>query len=132
MDKTLWAVIALLAISARASAHHEFAAEYDEKSIVTITGTVSSFKWTNPHTWLYLDGNDAGGKPVRWAFELGSPSGLVSRGWTKGELKKGDHVTVEGYGAKKKNNSANARTITLPDGRKLFGGFKDTPGNPYK
>ena len=25
---------------------------------------------------------------------------------------------------------ANARTVTLPDGRQLFGGFQSTPGAP--
>jgi hypothetical protein len=47
-------------------------------------------------------------------------------------LKKGDEITVEGYGAKDGNNVANARTVTMPDGRKLFGGLQTTPGAPVK
>jgi len=43
-----------------------------------------------------------------------------------------DHVTVEGYSAKDNSKSANTGTVTFPDGRKLFGGFKETPGNPFK
>lgn len=46
------------------------------------------------------------------------------------ELKKGDQVTVEGYGAKDGSNIANARTVTMPTGRKLFAGFQTTPGAP--
>lgn len=65
---------------------------------------------------------------MKWAPR----GGLVSRGWKKAELKKGDPVTVEGYRAKNNSNTANARTVTVPDGRKLFGGFKETPGNPFK
>ena len=133
MSKTLWAAgAALLLTTMRVSAHHAFAAEYDEKNLVTVTGVVTSFKWTNPHAWLYMDGKDASGKAAIWVFEMGSPGGLVGRGWKRAELKKGDHVTVEGYGAKDKSNTANARTVTMPDGRKLFGGFKETPGNPFK
>ena len=133
MSKTLWvAVTALLLATIRISAHHAFAAEYDEKHLVTITGMVTGFKWINPHAWLYIDGKDASGKVASWGFEMGSPNGLVSRGWKKAELKKGDHVTVEAYGAKNKSNTANARTVTMPDGRKLFGGFQETPGNPFK
>jgi len=86
---------------------------------------------TNPHAWLYIDGKDTSGKAVSWGFE-GRPGGLVSRGWKKGDLTKGDHITVEGYRAKDNSNIANARTVTLPDGRKLFGGFKETPGNLFK
>ena len=133
MIKTLWvAVTALLSATMRISAHHAFAVEYDEKHLVTITGMVTGFKWINPHAWLYIDGKDANGKAASWGFEMGSPNGLVSRGWKKAELKKGDHITVEAYGAKNKSNTANARTVTMPDGRKLFGGFQETPGNPFK
>ena len=63
---------------------------------------------------------------------MGSPNGLLHRGWRSTELKKGDQITVEGYGAKDRTNIANARTVTLPDGRKLFGGFQSTPGAPVK
>jgi hypothetical protein len=61
---------------------------------------------------------------------MGSPGGLVNRGWKKGELKKGDRVAVDGYASKNHANVANARTVTLPSGKKLFGGFASTPGNP--
>ncbi len=133
MGKVLWAAVPVLLLAAmRVSAHHAFAAEYDEKQLVTVTGVVTSFNWINPHAWLYVDGKDASGKAARWGFEMGAPGGLLSRGWKKGELKKGDHVTVDGYRAKSKSNTANARTVTVPDGRKLFGGFRETPGNPFK
>jgi hypothetical protein len=133
MSKTwLVAVAALLLMTMRSSAHHAFAAEYDENKRVTVSGTVTSFKWTNPHAWLYVEGTDESGKVTRWSFEMGSPNGLIRRGWKSTELKKGDQVTVEGFGAKDGNNIANASTVTVPDGRKLFGGFQTTPGAPVK
>jgi hypothetical protein len=133
MRKTLCAtLIALLLTTLRISAHHAFAAEYDEKKLVTVSGTVMSFKWSNPHAWLYVDAKDERGKVTSWSFEMGSPNGLVHRGWNREELKKGDHVSVEGYGAKNGSKVANASTVTMPDGRKLFGGFQTTPGNPFK
>lgn len=115
-----------------ASAHHAFASEYDESKRVTVSGTVTGFKWINPHAWLYVDTKDESGNVLSWSFEMGSPNGLTHRGWRSTELKKGDQVTVEGYGAKDSSNIANARTVTLPDGRKLFGGFQSTPGAPAK
>jgi hypothetical protein len=127
MIRALCAAFALLFAMMPVSAHHAFAAEYDENRLVTVSGIVTDFKWTNPHAWLYVDGTDES-----WRFEMGSPGGLLHRGWKKTELKKGDQVTVDGFAAKDGSNVANARTVTLPDGRKLFGGFQSTPGAPVK
>ena len=124
--------IALLFAAMRVSAHHAFTAEYDESKIVTISGVVTDFKWTNPHAWLYVEGKDDSGRVNSWGFEMGSPNGLVNRGWKRTDLKKGDPITVDGYRAKNGSNVANARTVTMPDGRKLFGGFQTTPGAPVK
>jgi hypothetical protein len=133
MKNTFCTVAAMILLTAmRVSAHHAFAAEYDENKRVTVSGTVTGFKWNNPHAWLYVNEKAASGKVTSWGFEMGSPGGLMRRGWTKTELKKGDPVTIEGFGAKNGSNTANATTVTLPDGRKLFGGFQSTPGAPPK
>jgi Family of unknown function (DUF6152) len=126
------AFVLLLLTMMPASAHHAFAAEYDENKLVTVSGTVTAFQWTNPHAWLYVDVRDQDGGVTNWGFEMGSPGGLIHRGWKKSELKEGDQVTVDGYAAKDGRNVANARIVTLPDGRKLFGGFQSTPGAPAK
>jgi len=120
----------LILTTMRASAHHSFAAEYDENSHVTVSGTVTKFKWINPHAWLYVDRKGQGGQITKWSFELGSPVGLTARGWKKTDLKVGDQIKVEGYRAKDGSNKANAGLITLPGGRKMFGGFEETPGAP--
>ena len=133
MNKILCtAVAALLLTATRASAHHAFAAEYDESKRVTFTGIVTKFEWTNPHAWLYVEGKDENGKATSWSFEMGSPNGLVHRGWSRTALKAGDPVTVDGFCAKDGRKVANAATVTMPDGRKLFGGFHTTPGAPVK
>jgi hypothetical protein len=132
MSKTLCVAGVLLLTAMRISAHHAFAAEYNENKLVTVSGTVVGFKWSNPHAWLYVDGKDESGKVTSWSFEMGSPNGLVNRGWKRDELKKGDRVTLDGYAAKDGSNVANARNVTLPDGRNLFGGFQSTPRAPVK
>ncbi len=63
---------------------------------------------------------------------MGSPGGLTRRGWKQSDLKKGDRITVDGFAAKDAPHVANARTVSLADGRKLFGGFQTTPGAPPK
>lgn len=122
----------MLLAAMRISAHHAFTAEYDENKLVAVSGTVTRFVWSNPHAWLYVDGKDESLKLAGWRFEMGSPNGLLHRGWKRTELKVGDPVTVDGYRAKDGSNVANARVVILPDGRKLFGGFQTTPGAPAK
>jgi hypothetical protein len=133
MSKTFCAVAAaLLLLTTSASAHHAFNAMYDEHRLVTVSGIVTKLDWVSPHVLMYVDGKDESGKVGRWRFEMGSPGGLISRGWEKTTLKAGDQITVDGYRAKNGSKVANPRTVTLPDGRKLFGGFQSTPGAPVK
>jgi hypothetical protein len=64
---------------------------------------------------------DEDGTVERWAFELGSPNGLIRAGWTRSTLKLGDRVQVEGTQARDGTNTANARTvILLATGQRLF------------
>ena len=119
-------------MGARVSAHHAFAAEYDENKRIAVSGMVTKLRWTNPHAWLDVAVKDKSGKVTAWSFEMGSPAALTVRGWVKTDLKKGDQVTVEGFGAKDGRNIANATYIILPDSRRLFGGFQETPGAPLK
>ncbi|HXH26180.1 MAG TPA: DUF6152 family protein [Vicinamibacterales bacterium] len=112
----------VLAASLRGSAHHSFDAEFDRNKPITVTGTVTKVEWTNPHARFYLDVRDASGKVVNWDFELGSAAGMMRRGWTRNSLKYGDVVTVMGYAAKNAPYVANAYSVTLGDGRKLFAG----------
>lgn len=113
--------IAMLAPSG-AFAHHSFAAEYDVKKPVTLKGTVSKVEWTNPHARFYVDVKDDSGNVVTWNLELASPNVLVRNGWTRHSLNVGDQVTVEGAQAKDGSQMANARTVVLADGRKVFAG----------
>jgi hypothetical protein len=105
-----------------ALAHHSFAAEYDTKKPVTLKGTVSKVEWTNPHARFYIDVKDDGGTVTTWNLELASPNVLVRNGWTRRSLNVGDQVTVEGSQAKDGSQMANARTVTLADGKKVFAG----------
>ena len=112
-----------------ALAHHSFAAEYDNKKPVDLTGTVTKVEWMNPHARFYLDVKDeATGKVTNWEFELGSPNGLMRQGWTRNSMKIGDTINVQGSLAKDGSNLANARTVKLTDGRRLFAGSASETG----
>lgn len=113
-------------------AHHSFAAEYDSSKPIKVVGKVTKVEWTNPHARFYVTSKDDSGKVTDWNFELGSPNVLIRQGWKRSSLKEGDQVTVEGYMAKDGSNLANARRVTLADGRKVFAGSAATDGGPEK
>jgi len=102
-------------------AHHSFAAEYDEKKPLKLSGKVTSMKWANPHAWIYLD-VETDGKVVNWALETGGANALFRRGWRKDDLPAGTAIMIEGWQARNGTPTANARSITFPDGRRLFAG----------
>jgi hypothetical protein len=120
-----WAAIGLVALvttTASVAAHHSFAAEYDANKPVTLHGTVTRVEWTNPHARFYVDVKDDGGAVTNWNLELASPNVLVRNGWSRKSLNIGDSVTVQGSLAKDGSKMANARVVTLADGKRVFAG----------
>jgi hypothetical protein len=109
-------------------AHHSFGAEYDAKQPVTLKGTVTKFEWTNPHARFYIDVKDDSGNVTNWNLELASPNVLGRQGWTRHSLNIGDVITVEGSRAKDGAHMANARSVTLADGKKVGARSADDGG----
>jgi uncharacterized protein DUF6152 len=124
----LFLVLGILSVVSSVSAHHSFAAEYDNNKQVTVKGVVQKVAWVNPHAYVYIDVTDENGKVTTWAFESLSPNALARQGWTRNSLKVGEPVTVNGYLAKDGKPladgsvHANSRMITTADGRKVFVG----------
>ena len=131
MRKTFGVLLAGLGLLATATpvlAHHSFAAEYDDKKPITLKGTVTKIDWMNPHIWIYIAAKDGSGKVSQWQCEGGPPNSLTRQGWSKNALKEGDEVTIEGFRAKDGTNTVNSRSVTLPDGRKVFAGSAEDGG----
>jgi hypothetical protein len=103
-------------------AHHSFAAQFDRNKPVTLTGPVTKIEWINPHARFFMDAKNSAGKLANWEIELSSTAGLLRRGWTRNSLKIGETVTVNGSLAKDGSNLANATTVTLSDGKRVFAG----------
>jgi hypothetical protein len=96
MAKT-FAIVALLgtlAISAPLFAHHG-AASFDTEKMITVTGTVTEYVWTNPHVLVKVDAKDAAGAVQQWVLEAWNPVTQTGRGWTKNTFKPGDEVSLD-------------------------------------
>lgn len=124
--RTLSTILALVALAAgTVFAHHSFSAEYDNKKTVKLTGKVTEMKWSNPHSWIYID-VEANGKVVNWALETGAANALIRRGWKKTDLPAGTVLQVEGWQARNGSPTANVSSIKFTDGKRLFAGTSNT------
>jgi hypothetical protein len=105
-------------------AHHSFAAAFNMNAPVTVKGTIVQVRLENPHSWFFLDVKDDSGKVDRWAFEAGTPSGMIRNGFNKNIIKAGAEVTIKGFHAKDPSQKAGMlRELITSDGKSygLFG-----------
>ena len=75
-------------------AHHSHAM-FDETKVVTLEGVVKQFKFSNPHTWLFVTVTDKDGKSVDWVLEGQSVGSLMRMGWTQYSIKAGDKIRID-------------------------------------
>jgi uncharacterized protein DUF6152 len=125
--------IAILAASS-AYAHHS-AAGIDRTKTVVVEGTVKSFKWGNPHSWLEVDVPNSKGGIDLWNFEMNPPAYLVRSGWKANSVKAGDKVKVTGRPFMNGEPGGLFVSVTLADGHVLAAGQQPStlpPAEPAK
>ena len=111
-----------------ARAHHSFAAAFDMNKPVTVQGVIVQVRLENPHSWFFLDVKDADGKVDRWAFEAGTPSGMIRNGFKPGIIKAGAEVTIKGFHARDASQKMGMlRELVTGDG-KVYGLFGSQQG----
>ena len=110
------AVVATVLLSvAPVTAHHSNSA-YEVEKVVTLTGTVKAWKWSNPHTWLTLTVTNESGETVDWELEGRAPGVLGRIGWDRFVLKAGEKVTVHMSPAKDGSKVGIIARVTKADG----------------
>jgi hypothetical protein len=74
-------------------AHHSTAA-FDNEKVLRIEGTITQFRWTNPHASIKIDGDVSEGIDGLWTVEMTAPNILLRQGWKRTSLKVGDKVVM--------------------------------------
>jgi hypothetical protein len=115
-----WVVVLVVAAWAvPASAHHSFAVYFDDKTIIEVTGSVTDFRFTNPHAIISFTVKNAKGQVEPWRAETNAVTLLRRRGWTKDSLTVGETITVEGWRARDGSNYMRMRIVKRADGTVL-------------
>ena len=131
MNSRAWILLvgATLSLGASvASAHHSFAAVYNMQQPITVKGTIVQVRLTNPHSWFYVDVKNEAGEIERWAFEAGTPSGMIRNGYKASVIKQGAEVTITGFQARDASQHMGMlRQLVMADGT-VFGLFGPQEG----
>jgi hypothetical protein len=113
------AILGLVVLVASAYAHHGFVSWFDMSRSITVKGTVTSFDWTNPHSYIYFDVKDEKGATQKWSAELGAVAMLARAGWKKDTVKPGDEITLIGNPAKDAKPLMHLDKIVFANGQEL-------------
>ncbi len=120
----LWSAAAVVAVAAvvfvsgaPADAHHASAPFYDNTKSVEAEGVVTRFLFRNPHSFLFLDGEDENGETIAWEVEMGTAVSMSRRGWTPETIQVGDRIRVVGQPSRNPGTyGICCAEITRPDG----------------
>jgi hypothetical protein len=102
------------------AAHHSLS-NYDNSSLVPVSGTITKLDWTNPHAFVYLSVKGTDGKVTTQRVQIAAPGRLTQLGVDKNLFAIGATVTFEAWAPK--NGSLDmplaGRTAVLPDGKRI-------------
>jgi hypothetical protein len=88
--------VMLIFAATGAYAHHSAPVFYKVDERVTVSGTVTEFRFSNPHAILKFEVTAENGKVEHWTAETTSPSILRRRGWSPTSFTPGEKVRLEG------------------------------------
>jgi len=90
----LFALVVFSLFGGVASAHHSRAGFDTDEKITTLKGTVTEFRFRNPHVVVFFDVKDASGKVVNWSGEFSSVRSMISEGMGRDTLKLGEELAI--------------------------------------
>lgn len=88
-------VIVVLGFAGPTFSHHS-TANFDFTRSATVTGTVTYFSFTNPHSFIDLQVPVEAGAPQAYKIFTVARVVMMRTGWALADLKAGDKVTITG------------------------------------
>ena len=119
-------VIGTLVVASPLLAHHDW--PVDRTRLITVTGTVTAYRWTDPHVMIDLD-VQANGTIEKWKVGGSNKKNSAANGWDKNTLKPGDVITGIGFRFKDGSNAAQLQKIVMANGKEmdLYGQLRVLP-----
>jgi len=110
-------ILTLISVAVPLSAHHSWPVSFDR--LVTVKGTVTEFRWANPHPMITLEAPSNDGRMEKW--EIGGPAiiRMEANGWTKTTVKPGDVITGIGYQFADGQKILRLERVVLADGKEI-------------
>jgi exonuclease VII large subunit len=115
--------VAAILLSAAAVFAHHADTNFDRSKTITLKGTVTEFKYVNPHPHIYFQVKDENGNVADWIAETGAPPArMYNSGWKANALKPGDEVVVTGNPDKEGRKLIRLRKVSGPNGQSFNDG----------
>ena len=99
---------------------HHGGVMWDRSREVTLEGTVTEFRFFNPHVKILFQVKNDNGNVEKWTAEAPPPNMLRRAGWSRDSLKPGDQITVAGHAHKDGVYEMRLTKVVLPNGKELI------------
>lgn len=106
--------LALAVTGSELCAHHAIDNVYDDSREITIEGTVTEFRFTNPHPLLFVDVETDAGITQSWRLEMDNRFELERVGMSSETFEPGDRVVARGSAGRTRPRSVYLRHLERP------------------
>ncbi len=132
MNKLLLLALSILLLIASPSIGHHSEAGLDMTTVVDLEGTVTEFRWRNPHVYVTLNSENEHGDETEWKLQAGAVSIMSRMGWTRDSLSVGEHINVEAHQAQDGRPYGVLASIVKMDGTILPTSLDAVTGEPVQ
>ena len=124
--------LSILLILALPAIGHHSEAGLDRTYVVALEGTVSEYRWRNPHVYITLNSKNENGDQIEWKLQAGAVSIMSRMGWTRDSLSVGDRIAVEAHQAQDGRPYGVLSTITKGAGTVMPTSLDAVTGEPVQ
>ena len=99
------------------TAHHGTGGTYNMEKPITLKGTVTEFKFVNPHVLIYFDVPSPKGGLVNWLASGPSVINWTRTGWNRNSIKAKDQIVVTLFPARSGKPEGVVRKVVTGNGK---------------